>query len=170
MGVRYATWGYDAQGRANSSSHAGGVDDYTLTYNADGTITETNPLGKQTIYTYTVINGLRKITKVDGVASAHCPAANMAYTYNSSGYLASTTDWEGNLTTYTTDQNGLETSRVEAVGTPEERTITTTWVPSLRLPDVITEAGKTTDYGYDADGRMTSVTVMDTNSGDTLLP
>ncbi|MBK9584833.1 MAG: RHS repeat protein [Alphaproteobacteria bacterium] len=167
MGVRYATWGYDAQGRANSSSHAGGVDDYTLTYNADGTITETNPLGKQTIYTYTVINGLRKITKVDGVASAHCPAANMAYTYNSSGYLASTTDWEGNLTTYTTDQNGLETARVEAVGTAEERTITTTWVPSLRLPDVITEAGKTTDYGYDADGRMTSVTATDTNSGET---
>lgn len=167
MGVRYATWGYDAQGRANSSSHAGGVDDYTLTYNADGTITETNPLGKQTIYTYTVINGLRKITKVDGVASAHCPAANMAYTYNSSGYLASTTDWEGNLTTYTTDQNGLETARIEAVGTPEERTITTTWIPSLRLPDVITEAGKTTDYGYDADGRTSSITVTDTNSGET---
>lgn len=167
MGVRYATWGYDAQGRANSSSHAGGVDDYTLTYNADGTITETNPLGKQTIYTYTVINGLRKITKVDGVASAHSPAANMAYTYNSSGYVASTTDWEGNLTTYTTDQNGLETARIEAVGTPEERTITTTWIPSLRLPDVITEAGKTTDYAYDADGRMSSVTVTDTNSGET---
>ncbi|MBK6895491.1 MAG: RHS repeat protein [Alphaproteobacteria bacterium] len=167
MGVRYATWGYDAQGRANSSSHAGGVDDYTLTYNADGTITETNPLGKQTIYTTTVINGLRKITKVDGVASAHCPAANMAYTYNSSGYLASTTDWEGNLSNYTTDANGLETARVEAVGTAEERTITTTWDTSLRLPDVITEAGKTTDYAYDSFGRMTSVTVKDTATNET---
>ena len=165
--VRIATWGYDAQGRADSSEHAGSVDEFTLTYNSDGTITETNPLGKQTIYTYTVINGVRKITKVDGVASTHCPAANKAYTYTSSGYLASTTDWEGNKTTYTTDQNGLETSRVEAVGTAEERTITTTWVPSLRLPDVITEAGKTTDYGYDADGRMTSVTVTDTNTSET---
>ncbi|MBK9584882.1 MAG: RHS repeat protein [Alphaproteobacteria bacterium] len=165
--VRYATWGYDAQGRADSSEHAGGVDEFTLTYNSDGTITETNPLGKQTIYTYTVINGVRKITKVDGVASTHCPAANKLYTYNSSGYLASKTDWEGNVTTYVHDANGLETSRVEAVGTPEERTITTTWVPSLRLPDVITEAGKTTDYAYDADGRMTSVTVTDTNTSET---
>lgn len=165
--VRIATWGYDAQGRADSSEHAGGVDEFTLTYNSDGTITETNPLGKQTIYTYTVINGVRKIIQVDGVASTHCPAANKLYTYNSSGYLASVTDWEGNVTNYVHDQNGLETSRVEAVGTPEERTITTTWVPSLRLPDVITEAGKTTDYGYDADGRMTSVTVTDTNTSET---
>jgi len=165
--VRISTWAYDSEGRAVSSEHAGGVDEFTLTYNSDGTITETNPLGKQTIYTYTVINGVRKITKVDGVASTHCPAANKEYTYTSSGYLASKTDWEGNKTTYTTDQNGLETSRVEAVGTPDERTITTTWVPSLRLPDVITENGKTTDYGYDADGRMTSVTVTDTNTSET---
>ncbi|MCC6489356.1 MAG: RHS repeat protein [Candidatus Hydrogenedentes bacterium] len=167
MGVRIATWGYDAQGRANSSSHAGGVDDYTLTYNADGTITETNPLGKQTIYTYEVINGLRKITKVDGVASAHCPAANKAYTYTADGYLQKTTDWKGNVTTYAYDGNGLETSRVEAVGTPEERTIATTWDVALRLPDVITEAGKTTDYTYDSFGRMTAVTVTDTATSET---
>lgn len=166
-GVRYATWGYDAQGRADSSEHAGGVDTFTVTYNSDGTVTETNPLGKQTIYTYTVINGLRKITKVDGVASTHCPAANKLYTYDSSGYPASTTDWEGNVTNYTYDSNGLQTSRVEAVGTPEERTITTTWVPSLRRPDVITEAGKTTDYTYDSDGRVSSVTVTDTNTSET---
>lgn len=165
--VRISTWAYDSEGRAVSSEHAGGVDEFTLTYNSDGTITETNPLGKQTIYTYTVINGVRKIIKVDGVASTHCPAANKLYTYNSSGYLASKTDWEGNVTNYVHDANGLETSRVEAVGTPEERTITTTWVPSLRLRDVITEAGKTTDYGYDADGRMTSVTVTDTNTSET---
>lgn len=165
--VRISTWAYDSEGRAVSSEHAGGVDEFTLTSNSDGTITETNPLGKQTIYTYTVINGVRKITKVDGVASTHCPAANKLYTYNSSGYLASVTDWEGNVTNYVHDQNGLETSRVEAVGTPEERTITTTWVPSLRLPDVITENGKTTDYGYDADGRQTSVTVTDTNTSET---
>ena len=165
--VRYATWGYDAQGRADSSEHAGGVDNFTLTYNADGTITETNPLGKQTIYTYTVINGLRKITKVDGVASTHCPAANKEYTYTADGYLQSKTDWEGNVSDYTYDANGLETSRVEAVGTAEERTVTTTWDTSLRLPDVITEAGKTTDYAYDGDGRMTSVTVTDTATSET---
>lgn len=167
MGVRISTWGYDAQGRANSSSHAGGVDDYGVTYNSNGTTTVTNPLGKSTTYTYTVINGLRKITNVEQAASAHTPAATATYAYTSDGYLASTTDFEGNVTNYTYDANGLETSRVEAVGTPEERTITTTWIPSLRLPDVITEAGKTTDYAYDADGRMSSVTVTDDNSGET---
>lgn len=165
--VRIATWGYDAQGRADSSEHAGGVDEFSLTYNSDGTITETNPLGKQTTYTFTTINGVRRITKIDQAASTNTPAASMNYTYNSSGYLASITDWEGNVTNYVHDQNGLETSRVEAVGTPEERTTTTTWVPSLRLPDVITENGKTTDYAYDGDGRQTSATVTDTNTSET---
>ena len=167
MGVRYATWGYDAQGRANSSAHAGGVDDYGVTYNTNGTTTVTNPLGKSTTYTYTIINGLRKITNIEQAASAHSPAATASNTYTSDGYIASTTDFEGNVTTYTYDANGLETTRVEALGTPEERTITTTWIPSLRLRDVITEPGRTTDFGYDADGRQTSVTVTDTNSGET---
>lgn len=165
--VRIATWGYDAQGRADSSEHAGGVDHVEVAYNSDGTNTVTDALGIERTYTFTVINGLRKVTKIDQAASTNTPAAVMTYTYTSSGDLASKTDWEGNKTTYTYDQNGLETSRVEAVGTPEERTITTTWVPSLRLPDVITENGKTTDYGYDADGRMTSVTVTDTNTSET---
>ncbi|MCB1724724.1 MAG: RHS repeat protein [Gammaproteobacteria bacterium] len=165
--VRIATWGYDSEGRVDSSEHAGGVDNYTVTYNSDGTVTETSPLGKETIYTFTVINGVRKISKVDGQASTHCPAANMDYTYDANGYLASVTDWEGHVTNYTYDSSGLETSRTEAVGTAEERTISTTWVPSLRLPDVITETGKTTDYAYDSDGRMTSVTVTDTNTSET---
>jgi len=167
MGVRFATWGYDAQGRVNLSKHAGDVDEVAIAYNSDGTTTVTDPLGLQTTYTFTVINGLRKVTKIDRAATAHTPAASMTHTYNSSGYLASTTDWKGNLTNYTTDQNGLETARVEAVGTPEERTITTTWVPSLRQPDVITEAGRTTDYAYDADGRTTAITFTDTNTSET---
>lgn len=165
--VRISTWGYDAQGRVISSEHAGGVDEFGIAYNGDGTVTVTNPLGKATTYSYTVINGLRKITTVDQAASANTPAASMTYTYTSSGYVSGVTDWEGNKTTYAYDADGLETARVEAVGTPEERTITTTWVPSLRLPDVITEAGKTTDYAYDGDGRAVSVTVTDTNSSET---
>ncbi|MBK6894970.1 MAG: RHS repeat protein [Alphaproteobacteria bacterium] len=111
MGVRISTWGYDAQGRANASSHAGGGDDFAITYNTDETTTVTNPLGKSTTYTYTIINGLRKITKIDQAASANTPAATAFNTYTSDGYLASTTDFKGNVTNYTYDANGLETSR-----------------------------------------------------------
>ena len=165
--VRISTWSYDSEGRAVSSEHAGGVDNFTLTYNSDGTTTVTNPLGKDTTYTFTVVNGLRKVVQIDQAASTNTPAATMTYTYTSNGYIASKTDFEGNVTTYEYDENGLETSRTEAVGTSEERTITTTWDVTLRLPDVVTETGKTTDYGYDSDGRMTSVTVSDTNTSET---
>lgn len=165
--VRYATWGYDANGKVNLSKHAGDVDEVAIVYNSDGTTTVTDPLGLQTTYTFTVVNGLRKVTKIERAATTHTPAASMTNTYTSDGYLASKMDWEGNVTNYTYDSNGLEISRVEAVGTAEERTITTTWVPSLRLPDVITEAGKTTDYTYDSDGRVSSVTVTDTNTSET---
>jgi len=165
--VRYATWGYDSQGRVISSEHAGGVDNYAIAYNTDGTVTVTNPLGKETTYTYTVINGLRKIENIDQAASTNTPAASMAYMYTSSGYVASVTDWEGHVTTYEYDEDGLETSRTEAVGTSEERTVTTTWDVTRRLPDVIAEDGKTTDYDYDSDGRTASVTVTDTNTSET---
>ncbi|WP_141243631.1 DUF6531 domain-containing protein, partial [Pseudomonas indica] len=48
-GIRYATWTYDDQGRAISSEHANGAEKVTLSYNADGSTTVTNELGKQTV-------------------------------------------------------------------------------------------------------------------------
>jgi YD repeat-containing protein len=43
-GNHYATWSYDAAGRAVSSEHAGGVDRVTFAYNAEGTTTVTDAL------------------------------------------------------------------------------------------------------------------------------
>ncbi|WP_141243635.1 DUF6531 domain-containing protein, partial [Pseudomonas indica] len=48
-GIRYATWRYDSNGRAISSEHANGAEKVTLSYNADGSTTVTNELGKQTV-------------------------------------------------------------------------------------------------------------------------
>lgn len=165
--VRYATWGYDSEGRVTSSEHAGSVDDYTMSYDPDNNqVTVTNALGKQTAYSYIVINGIRRITTVDGIASTHCPAAGRENTYTADGYVETSTDWEGNVTEYAYNDRGLETSRTEAVDEAEERTITTTWETNFRLPNVITEPGKTTDYDYDTYGRMTSKTVTDTNTSE----
>lgn len=57
-GRRYATFGYDAAGRANLTEHAGGADRHTFVYNltpsdniqTNDTVTVTNPLGLQTTY------------------------------------------------------------------------------------------------------------------------
>lgn len=167
--VRYATWGYDTEGRATSSKLAGDVSEYTFVYNSDGTVTETNPLGKEITYTLEVINGLRKITKVDQAASTNTAAATKTYTYTNAGYLESATDFEGNVTEYEYNDDGLQTSRTQAVGASEERTITTTWDTTLRLPDVITETGKTTDFDYDSDGRVTKKTITDTGTSETRI-
>jgi len=157
-GVRYATWHYDSQGRAISSEHTGGVDIGTLSYNADGSVTTTDTLGKQTTYHFTTLHGVKKVTQVEGHASQSCVAANKNYTYDINGYLASKTDWQGKVTTYVHNARGLETSRTEAFGTAEARTITTDWHATYRLPIKITEPGKVTDYSYDAQGRLTSQT------------
>lgn len=156
-GNRFATWSYDDEGRAVSSEHANGVDKTTLTYNADGTTTVTNPLGKQTTYHFTTIQGVRKVTQVEGHPTASCQGANKAYSYDANGNIASKTDWNGVTTTYTYDMaRNLELSRTEAVDTPQERTITTEWHTDFRLPIKITEPGRVTEYSYDAQGRQLS--------------
>ncbi|KAB0560199.1 RHS repeat protein, partial [Pseudomonas aeruginosa] len=54
---------------------------------------------------------------------------------------------------------GLETSRTEAAGTAQARTITTDWHPTLFLPVQVSEPGRITRYQYDAEGRKTGETV-----------
>lgn len=166
-GVRLSTYAYDSQGRAISSEQANGTNQFSIDYNADDSVTVTNPLGKQITYDFQTILGVRKITSVNELASASSPAKTKSYTYTTEGWLESITDKGGNTTRYTYDSAGLQISRVEADGTTEERTITTSWETNFRLPDLITEPGRTTDYDYDAFGRLTSITLTDTLSNET---
>src|SRR5262249_15579836 len=65
----------------------------------------------------------------------------------------SRTDWVGNVTTYTYDlARNLETSRTEAVGTPQVRTISTQWHATFRLPAAVAEPLRITTYVYNGDG------------------
>lgn len=153
-GARYATWAYDAQGRAISSEHAGGAEKTLLAFNADGSTTVTNALNKQTIYHFDDIAGARRVTKVEGQPTANCVGANQDYTYTPEGWIASKTDWKGIKTTFTYNTLGQEISRTEAFGTPEARTIATEWHPSLFVKTKITEPEKETVYSYDANGRL----------------
>lgn len=153
-GARYATWTYDAQGRAISSEHAGGAEKTLLAFNADGSTTVTNALNKQTIYRFDDIAGARRVTKVEGQPTANCIGANQDYTYTPEGWIASKTDWKGIKTTFTYNTAGQEISRTEAFGTPDARTITTEWHTTLFVKTKITEPGKETIYSYDANGRL----------------
>lgn len=157
-GIRYATWTYDAQGRAISSQHANGADNTLLTFNPDASTTVTNALGKQTTYNFSVINNVSRVVAVEGHATTSCEGANQNYTYTPEGWIESKTDWKGNTTTYSYNTFGQEISRTEASGTPEARTITTEWHPDFYVKTRVVEGGKETLYTYDDNGRLLSTT------------
>ncbi|MCP1646654.1 RHS repeat protein [Pseudomonas nitroreducens] len=156
--VRIASWTYDSNGRATSRDSAGNVV-ATNTYGTDGTTTTTNSYGKPTKYKFSVIRNAKYVTAIEGQPSANCPASNSSFTYDTQGLLKTKTDAKGNLTTYDYNDRGLETSRIEASGTPQARTITTEWHPSLYLKTKVTEPDRITTYQYDAQGRQTGQTV-----------
>jgi RHS repeat-associated protein len=161
-GIRFATYAYDTQGRAVLSKHAGDVNSYQVTYNVDGSITTTNPLGKRTTYQFQTTHGVRRIVAVQGHQSTNCAAANKAYTYDANGFLSSKTDWKGNVTSLTHDARGLLSTMTEGAGSPAARTTNYTYHPTFRVPTLIAEPGRTTSFTYDANGRLTSRTVTDT--------
>ncbi|HBO9853846.1 hypothetical protein CDC13_20210, partial [Pseudomonas aeruginosa] len=141
---RFATWTYDDQGRAISSVHANGAEKVSLAYNDDGSTTVTNEYGKQATYRFQVIQGIKRIVAIEGEPSPNCPSSNSTFTYDERGLLSSKRDNNGNLTTYQYSARGLETSRTEAAGTAQARTITTDWHPTLFLPVQVSEPGRIT--------------------------
>jgi len=154
-GVRFATWAYDQKGRGILSEHVG-QERAELVFNANDSTTVTNSLGKDTTYHFAEIEGLRRVTQVEGHASTNCTAANKNYTYHPSGMLETKTDWKNNTTSYQYNTRNLESSRTEALGTPQERTITTEWHPTFNLRTKVTEPGKETVFTYDEEGRLQS--------------
>ncbi|MEA4855005.1 RHS repeat-associated core domain-containing protein [Solidesulfovibrio sp.] len=154
-GNRYATYGYDAQGRATSTQHAGGADSATLVYNADGTSTVTNALGKAYTYAFTTTN---KMVLPANISNQGCTCGSSAFTYDANGFMASRTDFNSNLRTYSWNSRGLELSRTEASGTVQARTISTVWDATYHLPSSVTEPNRTTAYTYDAKGNQLTKT------------
>ena len=156
-GQSYASWTYDTLGRAVTSQHAGGAELTTVAYNADGTSTVTDARGNAHAYALTTQFDMVKPTAVTG---APYPAAGgKAFAYDDNGFVASRTDFDGNVTTYAHDARGNETSRTEAAGTALARTISTAWLPNFHLPAKITEPGRVTSFSYDAHGNLLKKTV-----------
>ncbi len=166
-GNRYATYTYDAQGRATSTEHAGGAERVSLAYNADGSTTVTDALNTARTYNFQTILGVVKSTGQSQPGGSGCGASASAFTYDANGNVASRTDFNGHRTNYTYDlTRNLETSRTEGLtaagaNTPATRTVTTVWHPTFRLPVQIINADQQTTYTYNRRGDITQKTIKD---------
>ncbi len=150
-GQRFSTYGYDSQGRAASSVHAGGANQVSLSYSA-GQTTVTDALNATRSLTTSVVLGVARVTAISGIACPACGPAAQSFEF--SGRLTSRTDWNGNRTTYIFDSSrNLEFLRTEGVtssgnATPQTRTITTEWHDAFRLPIAVAEPLRVTFFTY----------------------
>jgi YD repeat-containing protein len=155
--ARFATWAYDEQGRAILSEHADGAERVEFAYNPDGTTTVTDANGAERTYHFTVQQGQIKVDHIDGDRCATCANGGVkSYTYDANGFVASQSDWNGNVTSYTRDAQGRELSRTKGAGTPQARSVTTTWDSALNKPLSVSEPGRIIEYRYSPEGRLLS--------------
>ena len=166
-GIRYATYGYDAQGRANLSTHAGNAQRVDIVYNPDGTRTVTNSLGMASTYSTDTQLGVSLVTGISGPGCSTCGISNTSYQYDPTNNNLLTKIENGVTTEYSDyDAKGQYGYKVEAVGMPEERRTDYTYdsrffvrITSVTEPSVNPAGSKVTSYTYDASGNRTSETV-----------
>jgi len=164
-GATYRTWTYDSNGRALTNQMAGGADLFTFTYNdTDGSRTITGPLGQPATYNFTTLLGVPKVTEIDFAATSTTSVGKMTYTYDANGYLASRTDFNGNVTALVNDIHGQPTSITEAAGSSLARTTAIAYLPNFHLPQQIVAPTMTTTFTYDANGEPLTVTETDTTT------
>lgn len=131
-GQVFSQWTYDSMGRGLTNALGGpavSAKQMTVTYHdTDGTRTVTNVAGVADTYTFQMLQGAPKVVQIRRGASSTTAAATRTFSYDSNGYLASATDWNGNLTTYINNSHGLPVAIHEAVGSR--------WRGRRRLPTI----------------------------------
>jgi YD repeat-containing protein len=167
-GNNYVSWGYDLEGRGSGNALGASVLE-TVTYDGDGSRVVTNAYNEQEVYKLATLQGVPKVTEIDRLANGSIPAAKRLFTYDANGYPASSTDWNGNLTTLVNNNHGQPTIINEAVGTSAVRTTTITYDEIFgHLPASIATPGLTTTFSYDAQGNLVTKTLTDTTA--TIVP
>jgi RHS repeat-associated protein len=159
-------WSYDGQGRGLVSELGDGSEHITVSYNdIDSSRTVTNPLGEIDIYRFVVREGIPKASEINRLATSNSPTTTALQAYDSNGYLASKTDWNGNVTRFENDNRGQRAVITEAAGSSQERVTHISYHERFHLPLRIVAPGKTTDFVYDDKGNLLTRTETDTTAG-----
>ena len=130
--VRFQSYSYNASGQATNDQRAGGTASYSVTYNTDGSADVLDPLGTSRHHGMTTTLGVPYVTSVNGTCESCSPFASWAYDFN--GQLNQTTDFNGNVTVYQHDGEGLLTGTLEGSGSSTPRQIQTDWNDTFHVP------------------------------------
>lgn len=101
-GIRFATYGYDAQDRAVLSTHADDVGKVTLRYGT-GRTQVTDAAGRITVYHTKIDQGVPLVTHIDGPGCTACEAADVRYEYSDRFQLTAEFEKTGSVTDYSFD-------------------------------------------------------------------
>ncbi|MHA6863641.1 RHS repeat domain-containing protein [Ralstonia pseudosolanacearum] len=165
-GNRYATYAYDDQGRAISSTLAGGANQYQFQYGDNYQTTVTDPTGKTSVYTFLKQNGVLLPTSISAPCGL-CGSTRKSSSYDANNNLIQETDYNGTVTSHAYDSQKRETQRVDGAGTVSARTTTTVWHPQFwNLPTQIASPTKLETYSYDSNGNLTSYSETPTADSD----
>jgi len=164
-----AKYAYDERGRGISTERAIGSEKYSVALSentSERVSTVSNALGKTEQYHFQRFGtGLDfRLTSVVSEASPHTPSSTQSITYGINNFIATQTDAEGRVTSYTRDARGRPTTIVEAYGTPQARTTTITWHSTLNVPSQEVTPGLQVDYTYYPGGQLQTRTETDTTS------
>lgn len=166
--TRFATFKYDAGGRAIQTEHAGGAERISVAYNTNGSVAITDAFGVARTLTMQVKLAVVKPTAFTGSPCSTCATA-ASYTYDPNGNVSSRYDWNGTVTSfaYSADGRDLVTARYDAGNTSDYFSTGTAWHSAYRIPTQITEGSRRTNFTHDAAGNILTRTVTDTATSQT---
>lgn len=156
---------------ANGSTLGDGRGSESLTYTTDsaGNVQAAliNALGHQTTQTYDGTNGSGgayngQLSLISDNAVATCGATTHGRSYDANSNLSEQIDNNNNVHTYNYAANGQLQTETEAYGTSIARTTDYVWDPNQQLNralSVTIEGLKKTSYTYNAQNRLSSVSV-----------
>jgi YD repeat-containing protein len=169
-GNRYATWGYDNNGRGILSQLSGAVNYTSVSYDdTTGNRVVKGPLGIVETYKFASLQGVPKVTEIDRAANGSVAFASEGFGYDSNGYLRSKNDWNRNNTTWVNNSHGQPTQIVFASATTNAQTTNITYDLSWpHLTHTISTNGVNANFTYDSSGNNLTRKLTDTTS--TSLP
>lgn len=172
-GSRYTRYAYYADGRVQQSRLENNEEKDTFTYGTN-TTTVTDVRGQPITYTFTTVNGIRKISNVSRPATTSCPIASArSIGYDANGYINTKTDWRGAITNYTLDAQGHILTETRVANVPSQKSIqTNTWLDDDLSQTLVAGSDGVNylrvDYTYhtgQAYGKLQSMTRTDLATG-----